>query len=47
MSEEEAPTRLGVSLIWKMMLSARQLVSNLPRAKTKGSELTKENNDIG
>lgn len=46
-SEEDTPTGLRLTLIWKMTLSARQLESSLPGAKTKRSELTKENNGVG
>lgn len=39
MAEEDTPTGLRVTLIWKMTLSPRRLESSLPGAKTKGSEL--------
>ena len=47
MSEADTPNRLRVTLIWKMILSARQLESSLPGAKTKGADLIKENNAAG
>lgn len=47
MSEADTPTRLRVTLIRKIALSAQQLESGLPGTKTKGSDLTKENTVTG